>query len=170
MIASDEQLIILNRSLVRYAKSLLRDYGLQRLAFDEEDLAMKAMIVFLDKPTIYDSSKGSLTVFLKKILKNNLLNEVKSANTFTKIQDKISAQTPVGASMMLDEQIDYELLVSSMGKELETDPIAQKILLAIAQGLEKRDICEQFSYDDNKFYNGIRRIRTVYFKVRPYEK
>lgn len=170
MILSDEELMKLNRGLVRYARSLLRDCGLQRLKFNEEDLAMQAIIVFLDKPTIYDSSRGSLLVFLKKVLKNSFLNEIRSANVFTKIQGKIVAQTPIGINATIDGEIDHERLVSSIGKELETDPVAYKILLSIAEGFEKTDICEKFGYDDNKYYNGIRRIRTAYFKVRPYEK
>lgn len=170
MIPNDEELTKLNRSLVRYAKSLLRDYCLQKLSFDEEDLAMKAIIVFLEKPAIYDSAKGSLGVFLRKVLKNNLLNEVKSANTFTKVQSTIASKTSIGIDTLIEERIDYELLVSSIENGLDADPVAHQIFKAVVEGLEKNDICKKFNYDDNVYYNGIRRIRTVYSKVRPYEK
>jgi|SRR6478735_5044545 len=164
---SDDELVLLNRELRTYALQLLKYFGWPKLAEEDGDLALQVLVDFMERPSMYNPAKMTgLKTFLKRKLLNLLINTVKTASNRNRIAGEIARMLP--SYGFIDDRIDYDLLVENIKQGLGVDPIAFKIFDAVVTlELEKRDICQRYDYDEMKYYNGIRRIRTVMSNLKP---
>jgi hypothetical protein len=133
---------------------------------------------YLSEPEKYDASKGSLADYIKfNIIRGMVSNDVTSAENetsvdlFTGEQENeesystyIEALLPFAAAL-IDEQMDYDLVVEYMEREAKGDSIVEEILLGLEMGLKRREIIEETGMSAQVYDNGMKRLNTIFKKT-----
>jgi hypothetical protein len=139
------------------------------------DYVMEAVAKYLEHPEKFDASKRSLVGYLKEhIIRSLISNDATSSENQTNIDpaaDELEGldalETTFFSSVLpqhasdIEEMIDFKQIICYIVAELKDDDIAQNILLGRVEGLERRDIAEEFGMTAHQYDNGMRRLLTV---------
>lgn len=129
---------------------------------------------YLTDPDKYDASKGSLTDYIKfNIIRTLVGNDSTSAENKTSIdlfinepeQDEsystyLEGLLPFTAAL-IDEQLDYDLIISYIENESKGDSEVEEILLGLEMGLKRREIIEEAGMSAQAYDNGMKRLNTI---------
>lgn len=139
-----------------------------------EDYVYEAIARYLEKPSLYDSSKGTLNKFLQYYIIRALVNNdlVSSENRTSQNMaifevdedDNKNYEDRQGVLIeaFFDEEIDYRDIIEHVSKLVLHDEIAAKIFIGITdENLKRREIIKLHQMTPNDFDNGMRRLKTI---------
>jgi len=155
----------------KYTTSLLKGKEI-------DDYVYGAIEKYLRYPEKHDPSKGTLIDYLKyNLVRSMVSNDLVSAENRTS-QDiltfaEVNAQNDEDngnyidsilphAEVYFDQEIDYNVIMSSIETEVKGDKILEEIFLGVCSfNLKRREIIEEFGMKENDFDNGMRRLKTI---------
>lgn len=147
-----------------------------------EDYIYEAIAKYLQYPEKFDSSKGTLTNYLKyNIIRSLVSNDlVSSENRLSKdiytIMDKMEREDENSSSYLdsilpyaevyFDQEIDYNEIMVSIENKVKGDKILEEIFLGYCcDNSKRREVIEEFGMSENDYDNGMRRLKTIFKEI-----
>lgn len=139
-----------------------------------EDYVYEAITRYLEKPNLYDPSKGTLTKFFKYYIIRALVNNDLVSSENRTSQDLAIFETDEDDNInyeerhselietFFDEEIDYSDIIQHINTEVANDGIVAKIFKGVTEeNLKRREIIEIYKISSTDFDNGMRRLKTI---------
>jgi hypothetical protein len=141
------------------------------------DYVQEAIALFLQKPEVFDPSRGTLVNFLNYYIVRLLVHKdaISDENTDTTDISLYFEDNADEAHYMekilpyveafFDAEIDYKATMNELETSIEGETIVEQIYMGITSGLKRREIIKEFEMTEQEYDNGKRRLQTILKRV-----